>query len=134
MTFAGFSRVSASPYFEVLEHADQRVVLAQRTPDPQVGSDELRSIVWALESLLDPRTQSWGLVVDTRAAAGNSDPRFEQELVDWTRRATLHFARMAVLVRTPAGATQASRHNAQAPNALVTTDEARAHAWARGLD
>ncbi|MFV8753450.1 hypothetical protein ACNOYE_23105 [Nannocystaceae bacterium ST9] len=130
--WSGFSRASASDYFEVFEHSERRVVLAQRTPGAPVGSEELRRIVWALESLLDPRTQSWGLIVDTRAASGSTDPRFGRELTEWSRRATEHFARFAVLVRTNLGMIQATRHHSHADNALVTTDEAQALAWVVG--
>jgi len=127
----GFSPVSANAYFEVFEDAEAQVVLAQRTQGGTVGSDELRMIVWALESLFDPRTRGWGLVVDTRLAVGNNDPRFEQALIKWSRDADEHFARFAVLVRTQVGALQAARHTAHSSKALATADEAEAHAWAR---
>ena len=74
----------------------------------------------------------WSLVVDTRYAAGTNDPRFEQDLIDWIGRASQHFVRFAVLVKTQAGVNQAARHTAKAANGLATLDEAMAHAWARG--
>ncbi len=129
---AGFSRASANEYFTVFEHAEQRVVLAQRVPNGPVGNDQLRMIVWALESLLVPHLHGWSLVVDTRYAAGTNDPRFEQDLIDWIGRASQHFVRFAVLVKTQAGVNQAARHTAKAANGLATLDEAMAHAWARG--
>lgn len=132
VTRTGFACVSTSDYFDVFEHAEQRVVLARRGPRSVAGIDELRSVAWSLQGLLEPRWAGWGLVIDTRDAAGTNDPRFEQELIDWCAQACEHFARLAILVRTSVGQRQATRHIRTAPNAIATLDEDHAHAWAAG--
>jgi hypothetical protein len=129
MAPAGFVHVRSDGLFDVFECRPREVVLACRNTRP-TGSAELRVIGWSLESLFEPSWAGWGLVVDTRGAAGINDSRLEQDLTQWCNAAARYFRRYAILVRTPVGQQQAARHSQGLANAIATLDETQALAWA----
>ncbi len=74
--------------------------------------------------------EQYGLLVDTRAVAGRTDPRFERTFRRWRTPVLQGFKRVAILVATPEGKAQAEKHAAEhGAHVSVFDDENAAFEW-----
>jgi hypothetical protein len=82
-----------------------------RTAEPFESIEEMRAAFTEVSKVLDREgRQTSALLVDTRAAPPRNDPAFEQAFDAIRLMLLTGFAKIAVLVKTPAGRLQAERH------------------------
>lgn len=97
-------------YFTVILHASERVVEVVRSSVAFPSPEEVVTAFTAMLMLLDDLGRHrYSLLLDSREAVPNNQPRYEASYARF--RADLHrgFRKIAVVVTTPAGNLQATR-------------------------
>lgn len=127
----GFELVVDEEPFSLALHHRRRVVLLTRKAAGRVGAVELeRGLRSALEHIDAPAT--WGVLFDTRAVIGRSDPDFERDAARFREFMLDRFHRVAVLVRSMAGEMQVQRIADTDDRMLVFRSVDHAMAFAAG--
>lgn len=111
----------------------RQVVWLIRAPTQPASLEELVAAYETCFAQFRPEHRSYGIIIDTRDAPGRNDPAFEAAIHGLRAQIEGAFARIAVLVRSAAGALQARRlEAADGGDALITTDEQEALRAAAG--
>lgn len=117
--------------FSLALHRGRKVVLLTRKAAGRVGAIELEQ---GLRSILDRVTEPtrWGILFDTRAVVGRSDPEFERDAKRLREFMLDRFRCVAVLVRSMAGEMQVQRLADSGERMLVFRELEHAMAFAAG--
>lgn len=120
-------------YFEALRDDIRAVLVVRRTSHKARDFAEVREAFTRLDELIDrERLQSYGLMLDLRAAPISLDSEHGKMQGELFGRLCCRFGASAVLTRTAAGKLQVMRGaRAQGLDVLVTTDEAEALVYLR---
>lgn len=104
---------------------------ARRTPEPTRSADDVKLAFDKLSKAIGSVDRSHlGLLVDSREGPLRNDPEFERMAAPYQVAMMSGFARVAVLVKTPAGKLQTERLAAALGSTIkVFTDEAKAIAY-----
>lgn len=126
------ARVELRYHFRI-DDPENRVLILERRPNAIDDMDAFVAEVQAILDSLGPLHQTWGTIVDPRAAVGRSDPDFE-EVARWIRRAFLEkTSRFVILMRSSVGLLQGKRLTDDADGrVLLTKDEEQAVRFASG--
>jgi hypothetical protein len=105
---------------------------ARRTPVPTGSADDLKKTADAMLKAVGSVDRSHlGLLVDAREGPLRNDAEFESLVRPWQQAMIAGFARIAILVKTPAGKMQVERLlGGDNQRARVFTDEAAAMKFA----
>lgn len=99
------------PYWRLDHDRGHRLIRIARTREPFASLDALEESVAEVALVLDGiGRDSFALLVDLREGPMRTDPAFEQAMADLRPKLLRGVARIAVLVATPLGAMQVSRH------------------------
>lgn len=116
------------PYWKLNHEPARGLVVLLRTPIPFHALADLEASVNEVAAVLDTAGRDgWRLLVDLREGPMRTDPAFENAMADLRPKLLGGLAKIAVLVASPLGAMQVSRHQRQGPIAWATfNDEAAA--------
>jgi hypothetical protein len=128
-------QVESNAYVVVSVDDQDRIVRVYRTAEPYPSLDIAESVLKRLvRHIQGAHYRGYGLLLDTRDAPGRNDPSFEELMVRYAPLLFAPFLRRAVLLRSIAGAMQASRvsmhHDSVAPD--VFRDERDALLYLQG--
>lgn len=109
---------------------EEGVVRAERSTLAYPDGAECERALSALQAALDLATTD-ALLIDSRHAKGTQDPEIERAIVQFTKRMSERFARVAALIATSVGMLQSQRlvRTQPAPNVRVFNDEYAALAY-----
>lgn len=129
----GQARVFYEDELFIIElHSEDEVVVMRRTPT-LIAARDVQAAYGRPLNLLGPHYRRWGIVIDLRPVAGQSDPGFEKAVAPVRERIQREFARVVFVLRTAAGVLQMQRIERETgPNLMYCRDEAEAFALARG--
>lgn len=119
-TLEGFCSLRETDFVCAYEHPELRVVLAERKQGAPMPAEEVEGAHRELTSF-GTHTKGWGLIIDTRAVAGNNDPRFEAAISRVNTILLGHYDRVVILVRGAIGKLHATRLSKPTGPLLVTT-------------
>jgi hypothetical protein len=103
----------------------------RRTAEPHRTAEDIKLAFEKLTRAVGSADRSHlGLLIDTREGPLRNDPEFERMVAPYQVQMMTGFARIAVLVKTPAGKLQTERLAAMMRTVKVFTDEAKAIAFA----
>ncbi|WP_437680908.1 hypothetical protein [Sorangium sp. So ce131] len=119
------SEVLRNAHFVVTVDHTARFVRVARTAEPFDSIEQIEQECQEIaEALAFFDRSALSLLLDIRAAPGRNDRRFEDATLRLRTAAVRGFARVAVLVRTSAGALQVQRHGREdGVHRLVSDDE-----------
>ena len=120
-------------FWELESFPTEGYCVLRRTAKRADDLDALRAANAEVTSYFEPHHQSWGLVVDMRAASARNDDAFEAAMQPLRTRVSRHFARVVLLLSSAVGVLQVERLRAtDASTWRATRSESEAITWARG--